>query len=468
MGNGFAYVALFAWPLVAAALFSALPRRDALIWTILGGFLLLPQQVEVDLPLLPAFDRTLIPSLAALALCVAGEDRREPGSGWLPSAPLAKLLAVVFLAGPVATVLTNRDSFHVGGGVFLAGQSLYDAASFTLGHAVLLIPFLLGRRYLGDPQGNAALLNAMVLSGLLYSLPMLFEVRMSPQLHTWIYGFFPHSFLQQMRFGGFRPVVFLSHGLVAALFAAMALVAAVAWTRSQAGRSRSYGVLAVLWLAGTLVLCKTVGAALLALVFVPIAALAGVRQQRMVAALVAGVLLLYPLLRGADLVPVDGLLALAERISPDRAQSLELRFVNEDRLLAHANERPVFGWSGWGRWRVHDPETGADISVTDGAWIITVGQYGWVGYLAEFGLLAAPFLMVFGRRRAAPSPQTAGLALVLALNMLDLIPNSGLTPVTWLIAGALLGEAEWRTRAREVAQGHPSARAPHRARCSAE
>jgi len=34
---------------------------------------------------------------------------------------------------------------------------------------------------------------------------------------------------------------------------------------------------------------------------------------------------------------------------------------------------------------------------------------------------------------------TAGLCLVLAVNLIDLIPNSGLTPLTWLIAGSVLG-----------------------------
>lgn len=40
------------------------------------------------------------------------------------------------------------------------------------------------------------------------------------------------------------------------------------------------------------------------------------------------------------------------------------------------------------------------------------------------------------------SPYAAGLALILAFNMIDLLPNATLTPLTWLIAGALLGYAE--------------------------
>ena len=60
---------------------------------------------------------------------------------------------------------------------------------------------------------------------LVYSLPMLFEIRISPQLHRWVYGYFPNdAFVQQMRGGGFRPVVFFPHGLALALFTAIALL----------------------------------------------------------------------------------------------------------------------------------------------------------------------------------------------------------------------------------------------------
>lgn len=446
MGNGFAYLVLLGWPLVAAALFSSRPRPEALVWTILAAFLLLPQRVEINLPMVPAFDRTLIPSLAALMLCLSGDARVPPARrGWLPGAALPRALVLVYLFGPLASVLTNGDTIHIGGGFFLAGLTLYDAVSFTVGHAVLLLPLLLGRRYLADPAAHAMLLRALMMAGLAYSLPMLFEVRMSPQLHTWIYGFFPHSFGQQMRFGGFRPVVFLIHGLVVALFTAMALVAAAAWARGRSGRERSVAMLAVAWLGVMLVLCKTVGALVLAALFLPVALLASLRQQIAVAAVTATVVLAYPMLRGSDMVPVDTALSLAASIDPARAQSLGVRFDNEAILLDRASLRPVFGWGGWGRWRVYDPATGEAITVSDGRWIITVGHYGWIGYLAEFGLLALPILLLVRQKSAAPpDPHTVGLCLVLALNMLDLLPNSGLTPLTWLVAGALLGHVEQR------------------------
>jgi len=42
------------------------------------------------------------------------------------------------------------------------------------------------------------------------------------------------------------------------------------------------------------------------------------------------------------------------------------------------------------------------------------------------------------------------LALILAVNLVDLLPNATLVPLTWLIAGALLGHAE--SLARDTAR----------------
>jgi hypothetical protein len=67
------------------------------------------------------------------------------------------------------------------------------------------------------------------------------------------------------------------------------------------------------------------------------------------------------------------------------------------------------------------------------------------------GLLAVPpILLALRRRREAIDPATAALALILAVNLIDLLPNSGLTPITWLLAGALAGRLEWSPAAAAV------------------
>lgn len=451
MPNALAYLALFAWPGVAFLLFRILPTRDAILWTILAGYLVLPERVAVDLPMLPAFDKTFIPAATATLLCLT---RLRNPLELLPRGLVPMALTLVFLLAPFATVATNREALFYGPTV-LPGLRPYDAFSFGLSHAVLIVPFLLGQRFFRDEGALRLLLTAIAVAGLAYTLPALLEVRLSPQLHRWAYGFHPHQFLQQMRGDGFRPMVFLTHGLKVALFMAMALIAAAALWRGHAAPAKARWAAASVWLAMTLVLCKTVAAWAYAVVFAPLVLVAGRRLQRLALLGVALTVLAYPMLRGADLVPTGRLVATAEAISPQRAYSLGFRFRHEDALLARANLKPLFGWGGFSRSRVFDAETGRDISVTDGSWVITVGQYGWVGYMAEFGLLTWPLLLLGATRAGRRAPFAAiALALVLAANLTDLLPNSGMTPLTWLIAGSLSGML--RATRRASAPGAPA------------
>ncbi|MDC7223945.1 MAG: hypothetical protein PQJ60_09405, partial [Spirochaetales bacterium] len=43
---------------------------------------------------------------------------------------------------------------------------------------------------------------------------------MSPQLSRWIYGFHGHAFIQHIRGNGYRPMVFMQHGLMVSLWMA--------------------------------------------------------------------------------------------------------------------------------------------------------------------------------------------------------------------------------------------------------
>ena len=144
---------------------------------------------------------------------------------------------------------------------------------------------------------------------------------MSPQLSNWIYGFFPHSFIQHIRGDGFRPVVFLEHGLWLGIFLCMAVLGACALWR-QALRDRVQAapwLAATLWLALTLVLSRNLGATALMLLFAPVILFAPTRMQVLVAAVFAGTVLTYPMLRGAGLVPTDAIHALAQSVSEERA-----------------------------------------------------------------------------------------------------------------------------------------------------
>jgi hypothetical protein len=368
------------------------------------------------------------------------------------------VLVGAWLIGAVMTALTNGDRLFYGPRV-VQGLSLYDGFAIIVAATAQLLPLLLGRKYFAHSDMHRFLLTSFVVIALLYSLPTLYEIRMSPQLNRMFYGFFPQDWHQHTRADGFRPIVFMGHGLKLSLFMAMGAIAAAGLTQAGTGKWRTVALLAVPWLLVTVYLSKSLGALLIALTLVPLAFFMPTRLRLLAAAGVASIVLTYPMLRSIDVIPMDRALSIAESIDPNRAASLNYRFENEDNLLAKAAERPLFGWGGWGRNRVID-EQGRDNSVTDGSWVIAFGTGGWAEYLSKFGLLTLPIvLLALGRRRMNVASATAALCLVLTGNIVDLMLNSGQSPITWLMAGALLGRLELGQEAPHASPGDASATA---------
>jgi hypothetical protein len=451
--NALAYLMLGLWPLVAYVLYTRLDPARALIWALLAGYLLLPPLTAFNLPAVPDLDKYSIPSLMALALAVFLLKDRIP---ILPDNWLGRAFMVMFVVSPFATVLGNPEPIAIVEGD-VPGLTLYDSVAAVSNQAIALLPYFLARRYLATPEALRAVVLALIAAGLAYSLPMLVEARLSPQINIWVYGFFQHDFFQTVRFGGYRPVVFLPHGLWVAFFALMCLIAALVMLRQGPAPARPRQLVIATYLLGVLVICKSAGALLYGLALAPVLLLAGRRVQVLLAAALAVVVVTYPMLRGAGLIPVDDIVALAQEVSPERAASLQFRIDNENALLARAQEKPWFGWGGYGRNLILDPVTGQARTIADGAWIIALGTYGWLGYLVEYGLLSLPLILLareaLARQGAAPlSPFAAGLALMLAANMVDMLPNATLIPFTWALAGALLGYAEALARARRGAR----------------
>jgi hypothetical protein len=207
----------------------------------------------------------------------------------------------------------------------------------------------------------------------------------------------------------------------------------------------------------TLVLSKNLGASMIVLILAPVVLLAGLRTQLIVAAAFAGMVLTYPVLRSRDLIPNTFVIETIETFSPERASSFAYRVRNEDMLLEKANEKSLLGWGSYSRGRVFN-EKGYDISITDGGWIILYGFGGWMQYTATFGLLTLPVMLIaLTRRRADLTVATAGLAVTLTAQLIDLLPNSGALPIAWLITGALIGRLEAPAAELAAARNAPEA-----------
>ncbi|MCG2673209.1 hypothetical protein ACFPFP_40835 [Bradyrhizobium sp. GCM10023182] len=438
-GNWFAVFAVLGWPLVSIVLYRNFSVVKATVWTVLGALLLLPSGFALKLPMLPALDKNSVSSVCVLiASYVLVRRRLSFGVG------LVEILAAFFLLGPVVTSLLNSDTI-IRGETILPGVDYYDGISALLSQSVMFIAFLAGRRSLRDTVGTETIVRSLAVAGLLYSLPMLLEVRLSPQLSNWIYGFFPTGFSSEVRYGGFRPVVFMKNGLTAAFFLMTALLAAVAIWRVDGRKGQVPPAGRVAYLGIVLLLCKSVGALIYGLVIGPLVRWASPQAQLRVAVLLVSIALLYPMLRIMDLFPDKLLVETAAEIDTSRAASLKLRFDQEQKLLEHAHDRFTFGWGRYGRNRVYE-EAGKDSSITDGAWIQVLGTFGLFGFLSQFGLLALPIFRALSACSSVRSERDrialAALALIVALNLVEQLPNSSISAWNWMLAGALIGRAE--------------------------
>jgi hypothetical protein len=354
----------------------------------------------------------------------------------------------------VVTGLFNGDAITVGS-VYLPGSGLYDSLSAARDQIIALIPFFIGYRYFSSEAHVKDFLYFLVAVVVGYSVLLLFEVRFSPQLHYWVYGYYPSQFAQTIRDGGFRPMAFMGHGLTAAFLVANAAIAAATIARLQTESKSSLNHTesksgfnhkpAFVYLNVVLLISKSLAATVYSMALGSTVLFLKAWTTIRIACLLASVALIYPALRMADLFPTTLAVDLASQISDARAESLAFRFANEDSLLERAKERSLYGWGRYGRNRVFDVDTGKDLTVTDGLWIITFGQYGWLGFIGQFGLLS---LGIFRAAQAASRSTRdvkvllAGLATTLAITMINLIPNAALLPWTWMIAGCAVGLSE--------------------------
>lgn len=457
-------LALLSWPLIVLAFARSFAPSKAFILAIMIGFLFLPENTAFNLPLLPALNKHTIPALAVVVFLALFRTKNSNYSelSLIPKHVFVRVAMLGLVIGAFMTVVTNGDPLSYGP-TYLPGLRLYDGFSQILSTVLLLLPMLLARRFLSHPDTHVLLLQVFCVAALGYSLLALFEIRMSPQLNQWVYGFFPHSWAQHYRGGGWRPIVFLGHGLILSMFFCMAILATAGLYRISI-KNRGLLLVALGWIFVTLVMTKSLGALGLTVLVLPVVLFFGVRAQLVFASALAVLVMIYPMTRALGVAPIYQVQKFAAQIDPQRASSFGTRLKNEDRMLKKAQQRPLFGWGGWGRSRVLDAETGRDITIADGFWVIELGVGGWVRYLSEFGLLCVPIcFLLLQRRRYDIGLETSALALMLAANMLDLIPNSSNTPLTWVIAGAIWGRLELgaisktqREPAQNAAKGMPS------------
>lgn len=435
----FAYFVLAAYvPLSALAFFLMRPAKAAM-FVVLVGILFLPGLVCFDAPLVPPLGKHEVATVCALMGLLAFSPRQVRRARLGRGGDAFLLLTVPAIA---LTAFTNRDPLTYGP-LVVSGFTMRDLLALLVRFSFeVAVPYLVGRLVVTSSRDARTLVRTFVGLGLVYSLFMLFEIRMSPNLHHLIYGYSCHAdFTQTRRWGGYRPTVFMAHGLVVGLFAlAAALLAATEgrFRRSRLGLPAGWSTL---YLVTILVLCKSTGAIIMGLVTLPVVALASPRRQIHVAVLLAALCIAYPGVKLAGLFPDQTISELtSSHLDADRAGSLQFRFDMDKRLIDFARERLWFGWGEFGRNLIYD-NTGRDTVVTDGYWIIVLTGGGLLRLACSFGLLLYPVMRAARVLRRVRDPSDrfllVGLAVALACFVFDLLPNGMGNPLPLFLAGAL-------------------------------
>lgn len=419
--------AMFGWPLLCLLISGRFERESSIAFLLVLGWLFLPEY-EYELPGFPDYTRTTALGLGAIMSCMMHDPKtlfRVRWSRW-------DLPMLIWCLSPIFSSLSND-------------LGLRDGISGALTTALTwFLPYWVGRAYLGSEKGLRSICWAILIGALIYVPLILIEIRLSPQLHRWIYGFHQHSFQQTMRFGGYRPMVFLGHGLILALWmAAATIVSAWLWRTQRTLRIGGWPIGSVfVFLLCITIACRSVNAVGLMLLTFPVIFLPTAWWRRLC---LVGLLMLgptYTVMRLSVDVPVQSIAAVAGQIvSKERGASLLTRFENEDMLMEKAFKRPLLGWGAWGRSRIYD-DWGKDISITDSRWIIVFGQRGLLGIAMMLLVFLAPILRFLRQNpldiwNTPKFAYSAAFVCVCALVMINDTVNYADLPIIFAGLGAI-------------------------------
>ena len=325
------------------------------------------------------------------------------------------------------------------------GYPSYNAIASLVSRLLIWgVPYWFGRMCFRSAESARTLLHATVLGSLIYAPLALWEIRMSPQLHTLLYGAFQHSFAQMIRGGGYRPIVFTRHGLELALWFGVTLIGVVAFRRL--GRAAPKWIQASWWVApafiALVVMCKSLGATVLSMVAAISIAFRWSRHCLLLV-IVAGSCYVAGRIALDDLV-YQYVLPWLEFLSSERAESFQFRMDNERFLLSRAWEQPLTGWAPEGFGIINtdgmtrEDALAAGTIVKDSLWIITFGTSGFLGLCTLYSVLLAGATRCYWDRGARGVVEVMALSAIVGIVLLDTVSNSNVNAVAILFAASSL------------------------------
>ncbi len=416
--------------------FQALRPRTAVLFSVIGGFLFLPM-ASYNLPGIPNYTKITAIALGLIIGGILSGARWNTSFRWqvydLP-------MAVFCFISPIATSLINS-------------LGLYDGLSEAFRTYISWgVYYWAGRIYLNDRWAMRDLSMGIVIGGLIYMPLCLFEVRMSPQLSNMIYGFFPHSFAQHVRYGGYRPIVFMQHGLMVAMWMAQASFV-IYWLWKNGGITRieriSIAPLTFI-LFVTTILCKSINGWFFLLVGIVCCYYFKIYQSIRLFNWVLFLIPVYIIIRSTGFLPAATIQETAALlVDPQRVESLSQRLEQENAFSEKAFRQPFFGWGGWDRGWPIDPETGRKtVRAVDALWTIILSTRGLVGLCGLYiSMLLGPWLFyrnyneikrVVTIEKDAFLVDAIVLSLVVVFFMIDTLMNGMINPIYIICSGALV------------------------------
>ncbi|MEG4811046.1 O-antigen ligase domain-containing protein [Microcoleus sp. F8-D3] len=421
-------LAMFGFIPVVFYLFVRFPAQRAVIISFVAAWLFLPQ-ASYPIPSLPPYTKISAACYGILLGTLIYDTARLTSfkPGWL-DVPI-----VIYCLCPIVSQVSNGGS----------------PISPTINQIVTWgLPYFLGRLYVGNLEGLRQLAIGIFAGGLAYIPFTLVEGVRGPILHQMIYGVNAfEDWGQARRLGGWRPVVFMQHGLMVGLWMmTAALIAIWLWQTGTLKKfmGRNIKTLAII-LTIAFFLCRSTGAYSLFGMALIVLFCAKFIRTSLPLLLIIGYIVFYLYIAASGQFSSKDVIGFINQVfGEERAASLKFRFDNEETLGEKARQRFMFGWGDSGGNRVYN-EYGEDISVTDSLWIIAFGINGAVGLVSLFSSMLLPVIVfclfkyparTWSNPKVAPA---ATLGVALTMYVFDCVLNAMTNPIFALIAGGISG-----------------------------
>ena len=421
-------LAMFGFIPVVCYLFVRFPAQRAVIISFVAAWLFFPQ-ASYPIPLLPPYTKISAACYGILLGTLIYDTPRLTSfkPGWL-DVPM-----VIYCLCPIISQVSNGGS----------------PISPTVNQIVTWgLPYFLGRLYVGNLDGLRQLAVGIFAGGLAYMPFTLIEGVKGPILHQMIYGVNAfEDWGQARRLGGWRPVVFMQHGLMVGLWMmTAALIAVWLWQTGTLKKfmGRKIKTLAII-LSIAFFLCRSTGAYSLFGMALLVLFSAKFLRTSLPLLLIIGYIVFYLYMAASgQFSSKDVIDFITQVFGEERAASLKFRFDNEEILGEKARQRFMFGWGDSGGNRVYN-EYGEDVSITDSLWIIAFGFHGAVGLVSLFSSLLLPVIVfcvfkyparTWSNPKVAPA---AALGVALTMYVFDCVLNAMTNPIFAMIAGGISG-----------------------------